>query len=79
MFVHATYWMWTQGQFTVSHTIGLDRNRRYLVTGGLTGKSGGDYGQVFIATVCSAATADYSGPKAWFTTLHNLKRGPSWR
>jgi hypothetical protein len=58
MFVHATYWMWTQGQFTVSHTIGLDRNRRYLVTGGLTGKSGGDYGQVFIATVCTMPSSD---------------------
>jgi hypothetical protein len=53
MFVHTTYWLWTQGQFTVSLTIALDRNRRYLVTGALTGKSGGDYGQVFIATVCT--------------------------
>jgi hypothetical protein len=53
MFVHTTYWMWTQGQFTVSLTIALDRNRRYLVAGALTGKSGGDYGQVFIATVCT--------------------------
>jgi hypothetical protein len=58
MFVHATYWMWTRGQFTVSHTIALDRNRRYLVTGELTGKSGGDYGQVFIATVCTMPSSD---------------------
>ena len=58
MFVHATYWMWTRGQFTVSHTIALDRNRRYLVTGALAGTSGGDYGQVFIATVCTMAGDD---------------------
>ena len=53
MFVHRTYWMWTRGQFTVSHTIALDQSRRYLVTGALSGKSGGDYGQVFISTVCT--------------------------
>jgi hypothetical protein len=58
MFVHRTFWMWTQGQFTVSQTISLDRNRRYLVTGALTGKSGGDYGQVFIATVCTMPSND---------------------
>jgi hypothetical protein len=58
MFVYAPYWMWTSGQFTVSHTIPLDRNRRYLVTGALTGKSGGDYGQVFIATVCTMPSSD---------------------
>jgi hypothetical protein len=53
MFVHRTYWMWTRGQFTASHTIALDPSRRYLVTGALSGKSGGDYGQVFISTVCT--------------------------
>jgi hypothetical protein len=58
MFVRSTYWMWTRGQFTVSLTIALDRNRRYLVTGALTGKSGGDYGQVFIATVCTMPSDD---------------------
>jgi hypothetical protein len=45
--------MWTRGKFTVSHTIPLDQGRRYLVTGALTGKSGGDYGQVFISVVCT--------------------------
>jgi hypothetical protein len=58
MFVHATYWMWTRGQFRVSHTIPLDRDRRYLVTGALAGRSGGDYGQVFIATVCTMVSDD---------------------
>ena len=58
MFVHWTYWMWTRGRFTVSHTIPLNRSRRYLVTGALTGKSGGDYGQVFISTVCTMPSND---------------------
>lgn len=58
MFVYATYFMWTRGQFTVSHTIPLDRGRRYLVTGALTGKSGGNYGQVFISTVCTMPSED---------------------
>jgi hypothetical protein len=53
MFVHRTYWMWTRGRFTVSHGIPLNSGRLYLVTGALTGKSGGDYGQVFISTVCT--------------------------
>lgn len=53
MFVHRTYWMWTRGQFSIDLTIGLDRNRRYLVTGALTGKSGADYGQVFISVLCT--------------------------
>ena len=30
----------------------------YLVTGALTGKSGGDYGQVFISTVCTMPSND---------------------
>ena len=53
MFVYWTYWMWTQGQFTVSLTIPLNQGRRYLFTGALTGESGSDYGQVFISTVCT--------------------------
>jgi hypothetical protein len=58
MFVHRTYWMWTSGSFTTSVTIPLDRTRRYLVTGALAGKSGGDYGQVFISTVCTMPSSD---------------------
>jgi hypothetical protein len=58
VFVHGTYWMWTRGQFSVSHTIALSVGRRYLVTGALTGKSGGDYGQVFISTVCTMPRSD---------------------
>ena len=58
MFFHDGRWMWTRGTFTVSTTIGLDRNRWYLVTGALTGKSGAEYGQVFISTVCNMPSED---------------------
>jgi len=58
VFVHRTYWMWTRGRFSVSQTIPLNRFRRYLVTGALTGKSGGDYSQVFISTVCTMPSND---------------------
>jgi hypothetical protein len=58
MFVHWNYWMWTQGRFTISHTIPLNPARRYLVTGAITGKSGGDYGQVFISTICTMRSPD---------------------
>lgn len=40
MFVHRTYFMWTRGRFTASHTMALNPDRRYLVTGALAGKSG---------------------------------------
>jgi hypothetical protein len=53
MFVQSSFWMWTTGSFTASTTVSLNRSRRYLVTGGLVGKEGGDYGQVFISTVCT--------------------------
>ncbi|MBN8471508.1 hypothetical protein JYJ95_33800 [Corallococcus exiguus] len=58
MFVHWTYWMWTQGRITISHTIPLDRARRYLVTGALTGKAGSELGQIFISTVCTMRSED---------------------
>jgi hypothetical protein len=58
MFVAWTYWMWTSGRITASLTMGLSPGRRYLVTGALTGKSGGDYGQVFISTVCTQPSPD---------------------
>jgi hypothetical protein len=58
MFVAWTYWMWTSGRFSVTVTMRLDPARRYLVTGGLSGKSGGDYGQVFISTLCTRASSD---------------------
>jgi hypothetical protein len=58
MFAYSTYWMWTTGNFTTSVTVALDRNRRYLVTGGLAGKEGGDYSQVFISTVCTMPSND---------------------
>jgi hypothetical protein len=58
MFVRSAWWMWTRGQFTVSVTAGLDPGRRYIVTGGLEGKSGAEYGQVFISTVCIRRSPD---------------------
>lgn len=58
MFVRSTYWMWTSGKFTVTLTAGLDPRRSYLITGALTGKSGGDYGQVYISTVCTQRSSD---------------------
>ena len=58
MFVHSTYWMWTSGTFTVTHTIALSPARRYLVTGALVGKDGGNYGQVYISTVCRQISSD---------------------
>jgi hypothetical protein len=58
MFVSRSYWMWTSGSFSVSVTMGLDPARRYFVTGGLSGKSGGDYGQVYISTVCIRRGSD---------------------
>ena len=53
MFVAGNYWMWTRGSFSVTVTFGLSPSRRYLMTGALAGRSGGDYGQVFISTVCT--------------------------
>ncbi len=58
MFAYRSFWMWTTGSFTTSTTVALDRNRRYLVTGGIVGKEGGDYGQVFISTVCTMPSND---------------------
>jgi hypothetical protein len=58
MFVHRTFGGWTTGTFTITMTVPLDRNRRYLVTGGLVGKEGGEHGQVFISTVCTMPSAD---------------------
>jgi hypothetical protein len=58
MFVRDTFWLWTTGSFTSSTTLVLDRARRYLITGGLVGKEGGDYGQVFISTVCTMSSND---------------------
>jgi hypothetical protein len=55
MFPYQTFFIWTTGNFTASTTVVLNRNRRYLVTGGLVGKEGGDYGQVFISTVCTVS------------------------
>jgi hypothetical protein len=61
MFVLTTYRLWTTGSFTASYTVGLDRRRRYLVTGGLVGKEGDDYAQIFISTVCTMLSSDVIG------------------
>ena len=50
--------MWTQGSFTQEMDIGLDPARRYLITGALTGKSGGNYGQIYISTICIMHSID---------------------
>ena len=59
MFVSSAWWMWTRGRFSVSVTASLNPARRYLVTGGLEGKSGSEYGQVFISTVCVQRAEDW--------------------
>jgi hypothetical protein len=58
MFVFNTYWMWTSGNISTSVTVRLNPTRRYLVTGALAGKSGSDYGQVYISTVCHQTSPD---------------------
>jgi hypothetical protein len=58
MFVAWAYWIWTRGSISGTVTMALDPGRRYLVTGALTGKSGGDYGQVFISTLCIQRSPD---------------------
>src|SRR2546423_15635892 len=55
MFVVSSYWMWTQGSTSVSVDIGLNPNRVYLMTGSLVGKDGGNYGQVYISTLCTGS------------------------
>jgi hypothetical protein len=53
MFVAWSYWIWTSGTTTGTVTMGLNPSRVYLVTGALSGKAGGDYGQVYISTLCT--------------------------
>lgn len=53
MFAYDSYWMWVQGGTSVSVSVALDPSRSYLVTGGLTGKNGGDYAQVYISMLCT--------------------------
>jgi hypothetical protein len=53
MFVRWSYWMWTSGATSVTVAMALDPGRRYLVAGALSGRSGGDYGQVYISTLCT--------------------------
>jgi hypothetical protein len=58
MFVSWAYWMWTRGRFSTTVTMALDPARVYLITGSLTGKSGGDYGQIYVSTVCTRRSSD---------------------
>ncbi|WP_052867917.1 hypothetical protein [Streptomyces niger] len=58
MFVVSRYFLWVTGRLTTSVTLRLDPGRRYLLTGGLTGKYGAEYGQVFISTVCVRRGSD---------------------
>jgi hypothetical protein len=57
MIVAGTYWMWTSGTFSVTLTFNLNPTRRYLITGSLSGTSGGHYGQVFVSMVCTRTTS----------------------
>ncbi|WP_030612010.1 hypothetical protein [Streptomyces sclerotialus] len=52
VFVVQRYFLWVRGSTTASVTIGLDPDRRYLVTGALCAKTGAAYGQVYISAVC---------------------------
>jgi hypothetical protein len=58
MFVRWIYRMRTQGSATAAVLMTLDPGRRYLITGALVGKAGGDYGQVFISTLCIRHSPD---------------------
>src|SRR4051812_9542434 len=53
MFVAWRYFLWTNGNISGSTTMALSPTRRYLVTGALSGRGGGDYGQVYISTLCT--------------------------
>ena len=53
-----TYLIWTQGRFSQPLDIGLDPARRYLITGALTGRSGSNYGQIYISKICSMRSND---------------------
>lgn len=53
MLLQSTFWIWTQGAYSVDITLALHPSRRYLVTGGLVGTTGGDWGQVYISTICT--------------------------
>jgi hypothetical protein len=53
VFVAGTYWAWTSGTFRVDVTLNLNPGRTYLLTGALVGVGGGDYGQVYISTLCT--------------------------
>ena len=55
---HMGYYLWTQGNTSVSATISLDRTKQYLVTGGLTLTDGDDYAHVYIARVCYSSGGD---------------------
>jgi hypothetical protein len=55
MFVVSSYWMWTSGTFSTTVTFALNPTRSYLMTGALTGKDGGNYGQVYISMLCTVS------------------------
>lgn len=51
-----SYWVAVTGSATASVTMSLNRDRRYLVTGGLILTDGDDYARVYIATVCQQSS-----------------------
>lgn len=58
MRVYWNYFLWTTGSFKATHRIPLDWRRTYLVTGFLTLKDGGNYGHIYIATLCRYSGGD---------------------
>src|SRR5262245_49274202 len=55
-----SYWVAVTGSATASATMSLNRDRRYLVTGGLILTEGDDHARVYIGTVCQQSSA--TGP-----------------
>lgn len=58
MFPISTFWIWTRGQITGSHTLGLNPGRRYLLTAGITAKQGAEFAHVLISTLCIQRSPD---------------------
>lgn len=52
------YWVAITGSSTVTVTMALNPNRRYLVTGGLILTEGDDRARVYISTVCRQVGSD---------------------
>lgn len=75
MRLHWHFFIWTTGSIAGTHRIRLNPARRYVVTGGLTGRNGDDYSQVFISTVCRGTGPILCGVRdIGFSDLQRLRR-----